>query len=661
MVTAMRTQRERAVDFETTGLRWANGSRPIGYGLGFMEGDHVRAWYVPFAHATAEAQADLGQAAAAFHDALDGADQIIGQNLKFEINMGRASGFALPEAAGILDTMIEAYLVDENRPGFALEKLAAQTGVTYYGDPFDMKNEVDAYLAGRARDRRMPMRDDTPDRPAYLPSFGHSEVPVGLEGEYCCRDIGHALLVDRALRNEALGVGTAYADRRRSLFRNEMLLVRAIAEMERQGQRVDVDYLRAFGADLDTDLAARRVALSRSFGATIDWGNDNAIREFLYERLRLPVVKRTKTKQASVDRGTLLALQAQQRATGGRWADALAEYAEFAIRLTVRNGFSTTLADRVDRDGRVRSSFKQHGTGTGRLSSENPNLQNIPVRHSEMAKRIRRGFLVDSGRARVLLDYSQVELRILAWTTGAAAFLEAYRSPAWEGLRRNEYDYAEYRRRRRDEPAVDVHATQAKRAFGVDESHPQWKNKRRAAKVINFGVPYGMGPTGMAENPELMIPVDEAKAYLTTYNQQNPEIGACKAALYRKMRAQPVPHFVNWTGRCRHVPALNHPGDEMRGAAEREAFASLIQGAAAELTRISLVRLYLARSEGRIAADATQTVHDEIQLDCDLADVQRVGDDSQEIMEDFRQFGGVPIVASREVTTSTWADKEDLP
>jgi DNA polymerase-1 len=261
---------------------------------------------------------------------------------------------------------------------------------------------------------------------------------------------------------------------------------------------------------------------------------------------------------------------------------------------------------------------------------------------------------------RVYADYSQIELRMLAWITGNKTLTQAYMSPSWEAFKRGSISYNEYRKIRKSEPNVDVHGQQAIRTFGSNPEAPDWKVKRRAAKIINFGVPYGMSWMGLNSNPELLLPEDESKLYFEQYHRGNPEISQAKRALFNKMIRERHPHFVNWAGRTVHCAELRAVENFRRSSGERSTFASLVQGSAAELTRVSLVRLWYLSRTGSLPATATSTVHDEIQFDCASEDVPYVAAKVQEVMEDFHPyFGPIPVICDIETTNTNWAEKED--
>jgi DNA polymerase I len=670
MVNELSAQPEIGVDFETDGLRYADGKKPIGYGVGHLpsgRGTRPRCWYVPVAHMTAEPMADPTHARNAFRDVLVNAKALIGHNLKFDLNIARGDGWAVPEWAPLHDTLPQAHLIYERR-AFQLEKLAASVPGCTFWDPMAAKDMVDSFLRRRAVAHRLTWKRDKPGELSYMSRFGHAEVPVALEGEYGCRDVAHTLLLDRAQRSEAMGVGAANEAQKRWLYDNEMMLVRALAEMEWHGQTIDGEYLTRLAWQLDEDMATRAIGLNKLFGTAWDaatWANDNQVRELLYVGLKLPVLKRTERgNQPAVDRGALLALR---RAHGGRYEEGLIELAEFNARSKVRSTYTLSLVSHMCRDGKIHASFKQQGTRTGRLAGAGPNLQNIPMRHKQMARAVRLGFIVDPRTVRLYADYSQVELRALAWITGNPALVSAYRSPAWERMMaachgkptREWYDW--YVQARQHEPNPDVHGIQATATFGVTESDPDWKIWRRAAKIINFGVPYGMGPQGLMGNPELMLDEGTAKSYFSRYHSANPEINAAKQRLFNKMVSRRgTPQFTNWAGRTVHGPGLRSSDDTIRSGEERSVFAALVQGSAGEYTRISLVRWYLAYKAGRFPGVATSTVHDEIQFDTPKSDLAYCAREARFLMEDFHGLcGNIPIVCDLETSDTTWADKKD--
>lgn len=659
MVRAMRSAKVRAFDTETNGLRWWVGNKPIGYSMGFVDGDNrIRAWYVPVAHRSPESQIDEIAAKAAFKDALEGADELVGQNLKFDLNMCRANGYQVPEWTVLHDTLIQAYLINENR-SFQLEELVGALKISPYGSAFEMKERVEAFLTRRAKEHKLPLkRSDRGSDYTYLGRFGHAEVPIALEGEYSCRDIGHSLVLDRVQRAYAQGSGQSYEARRRILYTNEMLLIRALADMEFVGQLLDTEYLGTLAADLDKYLDEQGRELQKAFGATIEWSNDGHVRDLLYGHFKLPVLGTTDKGQPSVDKAALMALQS--------YHPGIAVLAEWRQRYKVRSTYTDSLIEKVGHDRRLHTDFVQWGTATGRLSSRAPNLQNIPSRHKELAKLVRKAWIIEQGKCRVHCDYSQIELRILGWATGCPNFVTPYESPAYMAYLRGQLDYNTYLRHRLHEPKNDVHANTAKNVFGVDPGHPEYDGRRSASKIINFGVPYGGGPGLLMGDPNLRLSARDAQAFFEEYHRKNPEITHTKNQLFAFMRQNRDggfgPSFVNWAGRVRHGPRLLW--NRRRGAdcpvaeEERSMFASLIQGSAGELTRFALVKLWWAQQTGALPGRTTTTIHDDIGVDCDKQHRRFVAYEVRRHMEDFKGlFGTIPVVAEMEVTDTTWAGK----
>ena len=650
MVAAMRGARERGVDFETDGLRWFQGDRPFSAALGFLDRTgQAHCFYTSWGHRTPEVRADPEKAKAAIRDALTGADAIINHNLKFDLHMSRmwggADGPVIPDGIPLHDTMVQAFLVYEERR-LGLEALVQNEGLSPWGDAFEAKNLVGDTITKLVKTRRMKKTE-------YLAKYGHTEVPVSIEAEYACRDVAHSLILDREQRANAMGEGMGrYEANRLSLYQNEMLLVRALTAMEAEGQLCNSDYLRQCAWWLDEDLERRRKELTRIFRASIDWGNDNALRDFLFNRLRLTVTRKTEKGDPSV--GTS-ALQDHVAAM-----PQLADLIEFRVRLKVRRTYTIGIANLIGDDGRLHPNFRQTGARTGRLSCTDPNFQNFPARHKEMARMIRQAFYVEQGMARLYSDYSQVELRFLGWATGCVNLIEAYESAAYYAYLRGALDWKGYQRARAKETAADVHSSMCKKVFGVVKGDPGHKPKRNATKAINFGVPYGGGTQMLTSNPLLRLGMSEAESLLAEYHMKNPEIKSTKATLFKQMLSKHgTPHFTNWAGRTRHGPRLRHRNRDANAEEERAMFASLVQGSAGELTRFSIVRLWRMAESGEIPAVSSSTVHDEIQLDCHASDVADIAPKVRFAMEDFHHFGGTPIVTDLEVTYTNWADKKD--
>lgn len=659
MVRCMKGARRRGFDFEATGLNPHQGDYPIGYTFGRTYGEEHRCWYVPVAHKVPEEQIPLVQAKAAFGDIVNDTAmewELIGQNLKFDILTALWNDWPLPLDIPLHDTMGQAFLTWPHQR-LRLEILVAQHRPPHlpWDDPFEKSNLVKDFCRAQAQRYKMPLERSSKTRGgSYMETHGHAEVPICLEGEYSCRDVAHALRLDDVLRPQAQQGPTEHWTRqRRWLYANEMKLVWALVDMEMAGQPLDVDILQELAWDLDLDLARRGKELDQLFKVNIDWNNENQIRDLLYDHLRLPVVRRTKrSKEPAVDRSALMLLRKHH--------PGIEHLAEYRVRAKVRSTYTDQMTWQVGKDGRVHPNFNQWRARTGRFSASEPNLQNIPTRHKEMAQRVRRAFTVPPGKVRLFADYSQVELRFLAWITQSRTFLEAYHSPLYEAWVRGDIDYETYRCERRHEPSVDVHGRQAVNTFGSSPDSPNWKIERRAAKVINFGVPYGMTWVGLMESPELLLDEAAAKRYYDTYHRQNPEIRKTIRQLMRAMRQDPQSRFFNWVGLPSYEPAVRAEEDWKLRMAEREQFAGLVQGSAAAVTRCWIVRLYDLQRRGLLPGRSTSTVHDEVQVDCDVQDLRECALVTQREGERFPgYFGNVPIIVDLDTTTTNWAEKKE--
>jgi len=307
----------------------------------------------------------------------------------------------------------------------------------------------------------------------------------------------------------------------------------------------------------------------------------------------------------------------------------------------IASTYTTSILKRVDANGVLHGRFDQVGARTGRMSSKEPNLQNIP---SSAEAGIRRAFLVPEGRVRLYMDFSQVELRVLAWCAQEQTMIQTF----IEG--------------------GDIHDDTSMRMFGSTDYE-----YRRPAKVINFGVAYGMSKYGVRDNlnkgadPNNGVPlIDErtADGYLDQWHGIFPGVQRHIHALTAQMLRYNPPSFTNAFGRTRRIPAIAAFGP-LGKRAVRQAIASEIQGTANELMKVSMVRVEeeilrpLRNIHGR-GADLVGNIHDEMILDVDRDIAYEVAVKTKAIMEDFTLFAPIPIIANGEWTSTTWAAKEDI-
>jgi len=375
----------------------------------------------------------------------------------------------------------------------------------------------------------------------------------------------------------------------------ELPLVRVLARMEDAGIGVDVPYLEELGESLRDRLATLEKKIYQQAGEPFNVNSTLQLREVLFERLGLPVLKKTPKGLPSTDASVL-----QKLADDHPMVEHLLSYRELEkLRSTYVDGLLPLVAG----DGRIHCVFNQRGAATGRISSERPNMQNIPAR-SEEGRTIRRAFVAGSERRFVVADYSQIELRILAHLSKDAALVKAFHD------------------------GEDIHTTTAGRVFGVAPEAVDYEMRRRA-KVINFGLLYGMEAYGLAQRLE--IERDEAQEQMDAYFDQFPGVRDFMSGIVADARNSGYTETI--LGRRRYLPELTSGNFRERQSGERMALNAPIQGSAADIIKKAMIEL-----DGRLEAAGEDTfmvlqVHDELVLETPIASVEATAAVVKEVME----------------------------
>ena len=362
----------------------------------------------------------------------------------------------------------------------------------------------------------------------------------------------------------------------------ELPLIPVLARMEHTGIAVDRAYLENMGADLREKLTALDARIQELAGEQFNVNSTDQLRYVLFEKLALPVVKKTSTGKPSTDASVLKKLDHPV-------VEALLEYREYEkLRGTYVDGYLPL----VDADGRIRTRFNQMAATTGRLSSDRPNLQNIPIR-SESGRTIRRAFIAGEGAEFLVADYSQIELRVLAHMSGDPFLVEAFRSGS------------------------DIHTATAARVWGLSESEVT-ANQRRTAKMINFGLLYGMEAFGLADR--LGISRDEAQQHMDAYFSQFVQVREFMSAVVTQARNQG--YTTTLFGRRRYLPELKSDNFRIRQMGERMALNAPVQGTAADIIKKAMIDLDASlRSEG-LASTLILQIHDELILESPLDEIE---------------------------------------
>ncbi len=575
-----------AVDTETDGkdpLR----ARLVGVSLSAAPGT---GWYVPVAHAYLGAPDQLSLET--LRDVLgpmlrDPAVGKVGQNLKFDLHVLRRHG--LPVEGWRLDTMVAAFLLEPDRPSFGLTGLARD----YLG------HETIRYedLAGKGA------KQVTLDR-----------VEVERVAEYAAEDADVTLRLAGLLepRLEERGLLT--------LWRGiDGPLLPVLARMEEAGIRVDSGALRRMSAEMAAALDRARGEIHALAGGAFNVDSPKQLREVLFDRLGLAPRRRTaKSGVASTDAATL-----EDLADEHEIARKILAYREIA---KLKGTYADALPLLVHPEtGRVHTSFHPTGAATGRLSSSDPNLQNIPAR-TEMGLGIRAAFVPDPGHLFLSSDYSQVELRVLAHLCGDPELVAAFRA------------------------GEDIHRRTAARIFGVDDARVD-DTMRRRAKAVNFGVLYGMSETRLAR--EQGIPRSEARGFIRAYFER---FAAVREYVDRvREEARRAAEVRTLFGRVRRFPELvGGPGRAAEEAALRAAVNTTIQGTAADLMKIAMLRVDDALRAGGFRARILLQVHDELLLETPEDEEPRVRSLVRRVMEDVHPML-VPLVVDQKAGRS-WKD-----
>ncbi len=384
-----------------------------------------------------------------------------------------------------------------------------------------------------------------------------------------------------------------------ALYRDiELPIAGLLAEMERTGIGIDAGALSNISSEFGAEMARLERECIDLAGHPFNLNSPLQLREILFTELKLPTKGLSKTKSGySTDVDTLTRL-----ASAHPLPQKLLDYRTLS---KLKSTYADALQALIDfKDHRIHTCFNQALTATGRLSSSAPNLQNIPTR-TEDGRRIRRAFVAPPGSILLSADYSQIELRVLAHLSGDSTLIEAFSG------------------------GEDIHARTACEILGIERDQVD-AQARRIAKVINFGIIYGMGPQRLAG--ELGIALNAASDYIKRYFERLPGVRAWLDETLRTARE--CGYVTTMYGRRRYLPELNGPQGGSRAQAERIAINTPIQGSAADLMKVAMLRLDRMLREKQLGALMVLQVHDELLLEVEADQLDRVRDIAREAMEE---------------------------
>src|SRR5580698_8227014 len=387
--------------------------------------------------------------------------------------------------------------------------------------------------------------------------------------------------------------------------------------MERAGVRINVNVLEDLAKDLNAEMSRVSEQIFEQAVQRFNLNSPKQLGDVLFNKMQLPKpMKYGKGKVVSTAQDVL-----EELAETHPIAALVIEHRQLQ---KLRGTYLDALPLLADANGRVHTTFNQVGTATGRLSSTNPNLQNIPIR-TAIGREIRAAFIAAPGNLLMSADYSQIELRLMAHFSQDPLLLNAYRT------------------------GQDIHTLTAAEVFGVDPATMS-KETRARAKAVNFGIVYGISPFGLAA--QLNIPQNEAKLYIETYFDRYKGVRAfIDETLETVRRDQAVrTHF----GRIRPIPDIQSRNPNMRGFAERTAVNTPLQGTAADLIKLAMLKIDAAITQRKFRSRMTLQVHDELLFDVVPEEVDELRQLVKQEMEHVAEFS-IPIVAEVGVG-SNWRD-----
>ncbi|HET6379606.1 MAG TPA: DNA polymerase I [candidate division Zixibacteria bacterium] len=553
---------------DAVGLGWAaGGGRPLerpllGIALAGTDGS---TWYLPWS--------DDRRLPAWFRRA----DRpLIGHDLKQLVTMLAVRGVTLEGPAD--DTLVASYMVNPSLRAQTLDDLAA--------------NRFGAQLP------EQPVSAETGAEEVVTARRAAAEALTSL----LVRPLLEKDLADAALIN---------------LYREvEMPLLPVLARMELAGVVIDREALTAMSVEFGQQLADLEARIHHLVGHPFNIGSPKQLEQVLFHELGLPATKRTRTGY-STDASVLEELRDKHEVVS-----LILEHRQIS---KLKGTYVDALPSLVGPDGRLHTTYQQAVAATGRLSSTDPNLQNIPIR-TAMGRRIRRAFVASPGKLLLGADYSQQELRILAHVSGD------------EGLKA---DFAKHE---------DIHLAAAARVLGLapDQVGPR---ERSIAKMINYGIAYGLSDFGLADR--LKIPREEAQRYIADYFAAYP--GIRRYTIEIRMLARDQGFVTTLLGRRRYLPELTARNSALRSAGERMAINMPIQGTAADGMKIAMVRLDAAMRERGLRSRMLLQVHDELVFETDEEELTTLAELAKEIME-----GALPLDPPLEVELKVGADWENM-
>ena len=562
-----------AIDTETDSLNEMR-AQIVGISFSVQPGE---AAYIPLRHEgpDAPAQLPLDEVLARLKPWLeDPKHHKLGQHIKYDRHVFANHGIEVQGYAH--DTMLQSYVLEVHKPHnltSLAERHTGRKGITY---------------------------EDLCGKGAHQIPF--AQVPVDKAAAYSCEDSDQTLDV-----HNALWPLLQADDKLRFIYELEMQSSEALYRIERNGVLIDAPTLAAQSHELGQRILQLETEAYEIAGQPFNLSSPKQLGEIFFDKLGMPVVKKTATGARSTDEEVLEKLAEDYPLP--------AKLLEYRSLSKLKGTYTDKLAQlALPRTGRVHTHYAQAVAVTGRLSSNDPNLQNIPIRTAE-GRRVREAFVAPAGRVIASADYSQIELRIMAHLSGDHSLLHAFHA------------------------GLDVHRATAAEVFGVEVDQVS-SEQRRYAKVINFGLIYGMSSFGLAKN--LGIETKAAAAYIDKYFQRYP--GVKQYMDDTKALAKSMGYVETVFGRRLYLPEINSPNGPRRAGAERAAINAPMQGTAADLIKLAMVAVQKELDAHKPGIQMIMQVHDELVFELPEAEVDWVRSHIPRLMAEVAALK-VPLLA----------------
>ncbi|MDD4289684.1 MAG: DNA polymerase I [Patescibacteria group bacterium] len=552
-------QEEFVLDTETTSLNIFN-AKLLGISFCFEEGG---AYFVVYKQEYLDKLSKILES-----------KKVIGHNIKYDYEILKNYGLELKNI--YFDTLIAGYLLSKTDRSLKLDDLV-------YSELGYRMQTIEELIGKRGKNQ-----------------LNMADIEIKKVSNYSCEDADYTFRLYKKYKKQ---LELEKLDN--LFFKLEMPLLKVLSDMELDGIMVDVNYLKKLQKDFQNKIDNLTKDIHKLAGEKFNVNSTQQLKEILFEKLKISTkgIKSTKT-------GFSTAASELEKMKGLHpIIDLISEYREINKLQTT---YVDSLLENADKNKRIHTSFNQAVTSTGRLSSSDPNLQNIPIR-SELGKKIRKVFIAKPGFSLISLDYSQIELRIVASLSKDDKMINSFKK------------------------GEDIHSRTAAEINNISLDEVS-KSQRRMAKEINFGVIYGLGPRGLMQRTDLNM--EESKKFIEKY-----------FTLYKKVKnylekiksfAEKNGYVCTLFGRKRYIPEIYSHAIMIKAAAERMAINMPIQGTAADLIKMAMIRI--SSELGAISANSRMLlqVHDELVLEVPDKDIEKVSKKVQDIMENIYDFG-LPI------------------